>query len=483
MQENNAIKGNFLDRLPKTYLSIFMFGASHKFIAAWILLYLVLMGCTLNNTMPYQGDESFYIVSGIQMVKSQNYFLPTYFGEFRFQKPLLPYWLTALGYNLFGIHLWSGRLPFLLLSGALLALLYKFARLISPDPQFASLNVLLLSSSLLFLQAARISMTDMPLTFFTTLGLYAFYRALHTPERLIRYYGLAYMAMGLAFASKGFWGAVPGAAMLGYVLWVKPEPYPKYLRTLFHPAYLALFFILALGWHGYVYVNYHDELLRQFHTETTNTFASRFPPIAQNILFYGQILLTYYLPFTALAAYLAIKKRIAVPRHLALMLLSTGMTVLILLVVIKRPKDRYLLVIWPVITLLVSDLLHQARLTRLSKKIAVIVTFLQISIFIGYPFLSGQPINTLIAHWEKHLQGDVAVYNLSQRETSWAQALSHGASQPYDGTQPYVILEADDLAHFARYDIITQATKLSKITWNQRQIVTQYRTFLLIRLL
>jgi 4-amino-4-deoxy-L-arabinose transferase-like glycosyltransferase len=455
--------------------------APYKFVAGWILICLVLLGFTLNNSMPYQGDESYYMGSGIHMVESRNYFLSIYAGEYRFQKPLLPYWLTVLGYKTFGIDLWSGRLPFLLFSGALLVLLYRFARLISPDPQYAVLNVLLLSSSLLFLQAARISMTDMPFAFFTTLGLYAFYRAMDEPEHITRYYGLAYAAMGLAFASKGFLGLVPAMAMLGYVLRIKPQQQKKYLLMLFNPAYLALFVILALSWYGYLFLNYHDELIRQLQNETASTVTSGFPPIRENFLFYGRVLLTYYLPFTALAAYLVIRKRIVLPHRFTLMVLSIGITFFILLVMMKRPKDRYLLVIWPTITMLVGYVLHQARLTSLSKKIAVIAALLQIGVFMAYPLISGQPVNQLIAHWENHLQGELAAYGLSQREMSWAQALSHGTIQPYNAKQQYVLLKADDLAHFERYEIISQATNLSKLSWKDGRIVTHHHTYLLIR--
>jgi 4-amino-4-deoxy-L-arabinose transferase-like glycosyltransferase len=456
--------------------------APHKFVAGWILIYLVLFGFTLNNSMPYQGDESFYIGAGINMVKTQNYFLPVYSGKFRFQKPLLPYWLTVLGYKTFGINLWSGRLPFLLFSGALLVLLYRFARLISPDPQYAGLNVVLLSSSLLFLQAARISMTDMLFAFFTTLALYAFYRALDAPAYITRYYGLAYAAMGLAFASKGFLGVVPALAMFGYVLWVKPQQHKKYILMLFNPLYLALIVIPALAWYGYLFINHHDELLCQLHKETASSITSGFPPIGKNILFYGQIMCTYYLPFTALAAYLVIKKKIALPRRFILMMLSIGITFFILLVIIiiKRPKDRYLLVIWPTITIIVGYVLHQARLTSISKKIAVILALLQIGVFLAYPLVSGQPINRLIDHWENHLQGELAAYNLSDREMSWAQALSHGTILPYDAKQPYVLLKDDDLAHFERYEIISQATNLSKLSWKNGKIVTHHHTYLLI---
>ena len=59
-----------------------------KFVYIWLVFYVALIGLTLDNTMPYKGDESFYIASSIHMLKTGNFMVPVYFGDLRFQKPM-----------------------------------------------------------------------------------------------------------------------------------------------------------------------------------------------------------------------------------------------------------------------------------------------------------------------------------------------------------------------------------------------------------
>lgn len=77
----------------------------------WAIVYAVLLAPTLNNTSPYQGDETFYTVSAEHMVRSGDWLVPVYFGEARFQKPILTYLLVASSYALLGVSLWSAACP------------------------------------------------------------------------------------------------------------------------------------------------------------------------------------------------------------------------------------------------------------------------------------------------------------------------------------------------------------------------------------
>jgi 4-amino-4-deoxy-L-arabinose transferase-like glycosyltransferase len=162
----------------------------------WILLYCALVGLTLDNTHPYQGDEAYYIKSAIGMLKSGHVLLPRFDDTIRLQKPILAYWLTALGYKTFGISLWAGRVLFLLVAAGLLILVYRFALLILPDPEFAYLSVVILSSSMLFVLFSRVSMTDLPLALFSTLALFFLYRGLSMPDRQQRDVLFACLATG-----------------------------------------------------------------------------------------------------------------------------------------------------------------------------------------------------------------------------------------------------------------------------------------------
>lgn len=452
-----------------------------KTIYLWIALYAVLLGLTLDNTRPYKGDESLYIASSIRMLQTGEYMVPEFFGDFRFQKPILTYWITLAGYKLFGIHLWSGRILFLGLACALLILIYKFAFLILPNHQFARLNVYLLSSSTLFIEFSRVSMTDLPLAFFTTLGLYYFYKALATPEKLKVYYLLAFTSAGFALSAKSFLGVFPVVAMLVYLLFKKPQSFKRYALYMAHPLYWIVMLFLGFAWYGYIYWQYPTDLMNQLGKESATHLSLNLIPLFGHILFYAQTIITYYLPFTALAAYIYLKKRYRFPEQFLLVMLHLAITLMVLVFVVSGHKARYLLLIFPGITLLISYLIYQHNLSALAKKIAIGWAVLQILVFLCFPMISGAPLKHLVHYWEQHLTGDLTSYKLPRKETSWAQALSHGMVERYHRGNGHVIVEADDVDFFEKYEIVHQAVLLQTIRFENSQFVKKYQTYLLIK--
>ncbi len=324
-------------------------------------------------------------------------------------------------------------------------------------------------------------MTDLPITFFTTLALYCFYQALTYPDKLKRYYFLAFVSSGLACASKGVLGTLPVVTMFVYVLLVKPQPFRRYILYLFHPLDLVVLAMLACAWYFYIYRAYPQELMQQFRIESAANVSSSLAPLVGHALFYLRVICTYYFPFTAIAVYIYIKKRYAFPQQFLLVLLYIALTLLLLILVVKRHKDRYLFVVFPPITLLLSYLIFQEHLRMLAQKIAMVWALLQIAVFLCYPYVVGTPLHDLIGYWQQHLQGNLMVYELPQREISWVQALSHGMLQSDPTENSYVILDAQQMSHFQRYEVIQQARLLQDIEFHDATFTPKYKTFLLIK--
>ncbi|MEE2791286.1 MAG: phospholipid carrier-dependent glycosyltransferase, partial [Acidobacteriota bacterium] len=67
------------------------------------------------------SDEAFYAQAGREMIESGDWLTPRYNGLSRFEKPVLFYWLTALGYLLIGVTETAARAPSAV-AGILLAL-------------------------------------------------------------------------------------------------------------------------------------------------------------------------------------------------------------------------------------------------------------------------------------------------------------------------------------------------------------------------
>ena len=236
----------------------------------WLLLYCLLVGLTLDGTHPYHGDEGYYIKCGVGMIKAGTLLVPQYDGMIRLQKPILTYWLVALGYRVFGISLWAGRLPFLLVAAALLFLVHRLALLIFRDREAARLAAVLLSSSMLFLLFSRVSMTDLPLAMFSTTALYFFCRGLLVPNHSQRDVTFAYLSMGAGFLAKGALALTPLAAVAAYLALARTDGTRMSLRSLLAPRHLLAFASVALPWYAYVSLAYPTLLRTQFRQEVAD---------------------------------------------------------------------------------------------------------------------------------------------------------------------------------------------------------------------
>jgi len=111
-------------------------------------------------------------------------------------KPPLSTWLSALSMHFFGLNEFAGRLPSLLLSLAILALIWQLAK-----KSNSLIAVLILASSFYFYLNAGTVMTDSSLIFCTTLAMTAFWFAM--VEHSKPWAMLFFVALGLGLLAKG----------------------------------------------------------------------------------------------------------------------------------------------------------------------------------------------------------------------------------------------------------------------------------------
>ena len=189
-------------------------------------------------------------------------------------KPIFFYWLIALSYKLFGVSEWAARLPSALAALGCLILVYRFVA--ARWGWWEALwSALILLTSAEFFSLARIVIFDMPLTFFLTLAICAFYEAVHTDEvRRRRFWCLAmYASLGVATLIKGLIGVViPGMVFLFYLLLTRRW---SVLRRIYLLPGAFIFFAIVLPWYlqadarnvGYLRYYLWDEHLGRFATE------------------------------------------------------------------------------------------------------------------------------------------------------------------------------------------------------------------------
>jgi 4-amino-4-deoxy-L-arabinose transferase-like glycosyltransferase len=450
-------------------------------IWAGLVVFVVLLAATLNNTVPYHGDETYYTASAIHMVQRGDYDVPVFFGHARFQKPILPYWATALGYFLFGISLWSGRLAFIAMALAMLWVTYRFALRLQADGWYAMTAVVLLASSTLFVEASRIAMTDLPLAFFSLIALYHFNEAQTEPARARRHDLAAFAAMGLATASKGPLGLLPLVAVILAAAVTRQAESLRRLRQRAHPLCWLTWALPGLAWYAYVAVFHQDEFFRQLSVESSANLPEGPGAIMVNVLFYTAAAVLYF-PLAAAAGWRAARDHTALPQGFRLITCYAAVTGLLPIVALHGHRPRYLLTAFPAIALLAGWVLARGRWRSVAPRTALVWACLQAVFLIAVPAIRGEPLKPLIRHWDQSLQqsGTLTSYALPTRELSWAQALSHGRIRPYDEESPYVILRESDLGVFPHHTVIRRAQILDALRFEDHRLVAVRRAFVLI---
>ena len=187
-----------------------------------------------------EWDEVRYGDATRYMVATHNYMIPHYNGDYRFQKPILYYWIQSLPVRAFGVKEWAARLPSALLAILLVLLLHGFLlywlpRRTAPEDDRARmrargaalLGAIALATMPLLAIWARGATTDITTTFFICCALLAMLHAdllnaaaPQAPHAGGRWYVLSAAAMGLGFLTKGPMGLlIPGLVWLIYHGW------------------------------------------------------------------------------------------------------------------------------------------------------------------------------------------------------------------------------------------------------------------------
>ena len=223
------------------------------------------------------SDEAFYAEASREMVESGNWITPHFNDTPRFQKPILYYWLTAGTYLVLGPTETAARL-WAALSGLGLVLVTAVSARRWFDDGVALLSGAIVATSFGYHYIGRLSLPDLPLTFFITLAIWTASVAVLERERQPRRWVLAASAaMALGFVTKGPVGVIIP------VLVVAPIALIERRSLNVRPVDLALgtglFLALALPWyaamtaiHGTAYLEgfFVGDNLERFATDRFN---------------------------------------------------------------------------------------------------------------------------------------------------------------------------------------------------------------------
>ncbi len=155
-----------------------------RYTTGLIVICLLTFFTGLGRPAITDSDEAFYAESAREMIERGDWVTPHFNDIYRFEKPVLYYWLVAVGYLATGVSETTARAPSAIAGLGLVLLTFACARRWF-DVQTALLAGLITATSFGYITMARQALPDLPLAFFVTLTIWAAFRAsLDDPSNL-----------------------------------------------------------------------------------------------------------------------------------------------------------------------------------------------------------------------------------------------------------------------------------------------------------
>ena len=233
----------------------------------------------------YDTTEARYGEMARIMVETQNWLTPQFTYDVPFWgKPPMHTWFSALSFQAFGISEFSARLPHLLMALLTTGIVFCFSKRFLNE-KTALFSSIILISSIGFIIAGGMVMTDALLTFSVTLAMVSFW---HNYQKSSLYGLVFFVALSLGMLIKGpvavviigialvtwslinrcFFAAITSLPWLSGLLVFSILTFPWYiLAEMATPGFLEYFLwgehvlrFLEPGWQGDLYGSAHDEI-------------------------------------------------------------------------------------------------------------------------------------------------------------------------------------------------------------------------------
>lgn len=147
-----------------------------------------------------------------------DWLIPRCNGQVRLQKPPLCYWMAAGSYQIFGVSVFAGRLPFIACSLGLLLLTRRIANHLF-DARVAAYAMAAMLATLHLQRYGKLAETDVPAAFFATLAIDAIFRAASSGR--LGWHVLSGLGIGLSVLAKGPPALLPVIFLVAYVVYTR----------------------------------------------------------------------------------------------------------------------------------------------------------------------------------------------------------------------------------------------------------------------
>ena len=265
----------------------------------------------LGQTSITESDEAFYAEAAREMVERGDWVTPHFNYEYRFQKPVLYYWLAAAVYLVAGVSESTARLPAATSGAGLVLLTYLIAKRYY-DGRTGWVAGAITATSFGYVSMARQALPDLPLSLFITLTTWAGLEAFgdsdsRRPIRRSRWLLISGIAAACGLLMKGPVALLlPGLIVSSVVMLQTRADARAALARILAPGLrawslaIAAFLLLAAPWYGAMVATHGTWYLEHFFFgENVERFATARYNEPRPIWFYVPVALGGLLPWTA----------------------------------------------------------------------------------------------------------------------------------------------------------------------------------------
>jgi 4-amino-4-deoxy-L-arabinose transferase-like glycosyltransferase len=324
-------------------------------------------------------------------------------------------------------------------------------------------------------------MTDLVLMFFSTLALYFFAISVKKSDKITLLYLAAFTSIGFAFLSKGPAGFI---VLINYVLYltiVRPNNWKMLLIKIINPYNILLLFSICLPWYIIVYYSNASVMLTHIRNESTQFTYLPFTQIPHHILFYFSILVIFLIPFSSIAVWQYVKRKISIPKELWLPLMMGITYLLFFTIFVTAGKDRYLLPAFPSIIIVISWILYNTGPVRKLCITAVVLSLFTLSILVIYPVFTGEALRSCVYKWKQLKSHSLAIYNLRIIPKGWALVMAGGKVNVDSYNADYVITDQIGRDTISHYSIIHQQFEREELRFVNNRPVIKGRMYYLLK--
>jgi 4-amino-4-deoxy-L-arabinose transferase-like glycosyltransferase len=264
-------------------------------LAAAILPYFVGLGAT----SIVDANEAYYAETPREMLEAGDCLNPAFNYEPRFNKPPLSYWVVAFFYRMFGVSLWSARLPIALGAMVILATAFVLGR-VAFSTEAGLIAALTLATSPRLLLFSRRIIIDIYTAMFCGLALLFFVLAEFRPTRRRLWVILMYASVGLGVLTKGPVAAIlPALAFAAYLVLAGRL---SALRRLMLPLGMLIVAAVVVPYYAALYAQHGWTYISSFiFTENIGRFAEGAGAPNRGVWFYLPVVLAdLYFPWSLL---------------------------------------------------------------------------------------------------------------------------------------------------------------------------------------